>query len=272
MSATSHLEKAQAVFDVEIAALRRTRARLDGAFDAAVETLRPRLAGGGKIIVTASASPSTSARRSPPLSPAPARPPTSCTPPKHARRSRPAPGRRRRPRALLFRRIGRARQPAAILKRTGVRIVALNGTWLPPSPSIRTSCSTPPSNAKPARSTSSPPRPPRWRWPSATRSPSRSSRPRPHPRGIRHLPPRRRHRPRPPAEGGRHHARRRPPRVRARVRHRRRRRHRHDQGPGRRRRRRGRRPPRRRLSPTATCGATSPAAPPTSRPGPSPTS
>ena len=44
---SSHLEKAQFVFDVEIAALRRTRARLDGAFDAAVETLRATLAGGG---------------------------------------------------------------------------------------------------------------------------------------------------------------------------------------------------------------------------------
>ena len=51
-ASASHLQKAQAVFDVEIAALQRTRARLDGAFDAAVETLRATLAGGGKIIVT----------------------------------------------------------------------------------------------------------------------------------------------------------------------------------------------------------------------------
>ena len=49
---SSHLEKAQAVFDVEIAALQRTRARLDGEFDEAVELLRSTLAAGGKIIVT----------------------------------------------------------------------------------------------------------------------------------------------------------------------------------------------------------------------------
>lgn len=49
---SSHLEKAQAVFDVEIAALQRTRARLDGEFDEAVELLRRTLAAGGKIIVT----------------------------------------------------------------------------------------------------------------------------------------------------------------------------------------------------------------------------
>ncbi len=52
MSATSHLEKAQAVFDVEIAALRRARERMDGAFDAAVDLLQATLAAGGKIIVT----------------------------------------------------------------------------------------------------------------------------------------------------------------------------------------------------------------------------
>lgn len=53
MSVSSiHLAKAQAVFDVEIAALQRTRARLDGAFDEAVELLQATLAGGGKIIVT----------------------------------------------------------------------------------------------------------------------------------------------------------------------------------------------------------------------------
>lgn len=53
MSAIStHLGKAQAVFDVEIAALRRTRGQLDGAFDAAVELLRATLANGGKIVVT----------------------------------------------------------------------------------------------------------------------------------------------------------------------------------------------------------------------------
>ena len=53
MSASStHLAKAQAVFDVEIAALQRTRERLDGAFDDAVELLRSTLAHGGKIIVT----------------------------------------------------------------------------------------------------------------------------------------------------------------------------------------------------------------------------
>ena len=51
-ASSSHLEKAQGVFDVEIAALRRTRARLDGAFDEAVELLRSTLANGGKIIVT----------------------------------------------------------------------------------------------------------------------------------------------------------------------------------------------------------------------------
>ncbi len=52
MTVSSHLERAQAVFDVEIAALERTRGRLDGAFDAAVELLRATLAGGGKIVVT----------------------------------------------------------------------------------------------------------------------------------------------------------------------------------------------------------------------------
>jgi len=49
---SSHLEKAQFVFDVEIAALQRTRARLDGAFEAAVELLQTTLSNGGKIIVT----------------------------------------------------------------------------------------------------------------------------------------------------------------------------------------------------------------------------
>jgi len=53
MSAPSpHLEKAQAVFDVEIAALQRTRERMDGAFTAAVDLLQSTLANGGKIIVT----------------------------------------------------------------------------------------------------------------------------------------------------------------------------------------------------------------------------
>lgn len=49
---SSHLAKAQAVFDVEIAALQRTRERLDGAFDDAVDLLKATLAKGGKIIVT----------------------------------------------------------------------------------------------------------------------------------------------------------------------------------------------------------------------------
>jgi len=49
---SSHLEKAQGVFDIEIAALQRTRERLDGAFDAAVDLLVDTLAQGGKIIVT----------------------------------------------------------------------------------------------------------------------------------------------------------------------------------------------------------------------------
>jgi arabinose-5-phosphate isomerase len=48
----SHLDNACAVFDVEIAALQRTRDRLDGAFDAAVDLLREALAQGHKIIVT----------------------------------------------------------------------------------------------------------------------------------------------------------------------------------------------------------------------------
>ncbi len=53
MSAPSrHLEKARFVFDVEIAALQRARERLDGAFDAAVELLQATLANGGKLIVT----------------------------------------------------------------------------------------------------------------------------------------------------------------------------------------------------------------------------
>jgi len=49
---SSHLEKAQFVFDVEVAALQRTRERLDGAFDGAIELLRDTLAANGKIIVT----------------------------------------------------------------------------------------------------------------------------------------------------------------------------------------------------------------------------
>ena len=52
MSAPSPRDKAQAVFDVEIAALRRTRERLDGAFDEAVELFRATLAAGGKLVVT----------------------------------------------------------------------------------------------------------------------------------------------------------------------------------------------------------------------------
>ncbi len=49
---SSHLEKAQGVFDIEIAALQRTRERLDGTFDAAVDLLVNTLAQGGKVIVT----------------------------------------------------------------------------------------------------------------------------------------------------------------------------------------------------------------------------
>ncbi|HOO20438.1 MAG TPA: KpsF/GutQ family sugar-phosphate isomerase [Kiritimatiellia bacterium] len=52
MSSSSHLDKAQAVFNVEIAALQCTRERLDGAFDRAVEALKDALANGGKILVT----------------------------------------------------------------------------------------------------------------------------------------------------------------------------------------------------------------------------
>jgi arabinose-5-phosphate isomerase len=48
----SHLKKAQDVFDIEVAALRRTRERLDGAFEDAVEVLKDTLANGGKILVT----------------------------------------------------------------------------------------------------------------------------------------------------------------------------------------------------------------------------
>ena len=51
-ASSSHLEKAQGVFDTEIAALQRTRERLDGAFDEAVALLQATLAAGGKIIVT----------------------------------------------------------------------------------------------------------------------------------------------------------------------------------------------------------------------------
>ena len=47
-----HQEKARDVLDAEIAALRRTRDRIDGAFDGAVDLLRDALARGGKIIVT----------------------------------------------------------------------------------------------------------------------------------------------------------------------------------------------------------------------------
>lgn len=49
---SSHLDKAQGVFDVEIAALQRTRDRLDGAFNDSVDLLVDTLAKGGKIIVT----------------------------------------------------------------------------------------------------------------------------------------------------------------------------------------------------------------------------
>jgi arabinose-5-phosphate isomerase len=49
---SSHLEKAQFVFDTEVAALQRTRGRLDGAFEAAVDLLQTTLSNGGKIIVT----------------------------------------------------------------------------------------------------------------------------------------------------------------------------------------------------------------------------
>ena len=49
---SSHLEKAQGVFDIEVAALQRTRERLDGAFNASVDLLVDTLAQGGKIIVT----------------------------------------------------------------------------------------------------------------------------------------------------------------------------------------------------------------------------
>ena len=52
MSSPSHLDMAQAVFDIEIAALQRTRERLDGAFDQAVEALKNTLASGGKLLVT----------------------------------------------------------------------------------------------------------------------------------------------------------------------------------------------------------------------------
>jgi len=52
MSSPSHLDKAQAVFDIEIAALQRTRERLDGVFDQAVEALKNTLASGGKLLVT----------------------------------------------------------------------------------------------------------------------------------------------------------------------------------------------------------------------------
>ncbi len=51
-STSPHLEKAQFVFDVEIAALQRARTRLDGAFDKAVDLLHATLAEGGKIVVT----------------------------------------------------------------------------------------------------------------------------------------------------------------------------------------------------------------------------
>ncbi|HOD99950.1 MAG TPA: KpsF/GutQ family sugar-phosphate isomerase [Kiritimatiellia bacterium] len=49
---SSHLERARAVFDIEIAALQQTRNRLDGGFTAAVTLLQATLANGGKIIVT----------------------------------------------------------------------------------------------------------------------------------------------------------------------------------------------------------------------------
>jgi len=49
---SSHLEKAHFVFDIEVAALQRTRERLDGAFEAAVDLLVDTLAANGKIIVT----------------------------------------------------------------------------------------------------------------------------------------------------------------------------------------------------------------------------
>lgn len=48
----SHLNRAWDVLDIEIAALQRTRERLDGAFDQAVEALKNTLASGGKLLVT----------------------------------------------------------------------------------------------------------------------------------------------------------------------------------------------------------------------------
>lgn len=52
MSTPSHLVKAQTVFDIEIAALQRTRGCLDGAFDQAVDLLQATLEAGGKVLVT----------------------------------------------------------------------------------------------------------------------------------------------------------------------------------------------------------------------------
>ncbi len=47
----SHLSQARAVFDIELAALRAVRARLDGSFDRAVEALVETLRARGKIVV-----------------------------------------------------------------------------------------------------------------------------------------------------------------------------------------------------------------------------
>jgi len=48
----AHLAQARSVFDTEIAALQRTRERLDGGFDQAVDLLKVTLEHGGRIVVT----------------------------------------------------------------------------------------------------------------------------------------------------------------------------------------------------------------------------
>ena len=47
----SHLARAKTVFDIEIAALKRVRTQLDGAFDRAIQLMAEALGRRGKIVV-----------------------------------------------------------------------------------------------------------------------------------------------------------------------------------------------------------------------------
>ncbi|MGN6642637.1 MAG: SIS domain-containing protein, partial [Verrucomicrobiota bacterium] len=47
----SHLAKARQVFDIELAALKAVRTQIDGAFDAAVDTMVEAISQRGKIVI-----------------------------------------------------------------------------------------------------------------------------------------------------------------------------------------------------------------------------